>query len=110
MFVIEDIPTEKPFDFAQRSTIGCGGKATQAYYPRSEAELCALLKHLPKPPLILGNLSNVLPPDTDMDKIVACTKRMTAIYRDGDFGHVRLHRRHLARALDGFGAVFGAYR
>ena len=85
MFVIDDIMVEKPFDFAQRSTIGCGGKATQAYYPRSEAELCALLKHLPKPPLILGNLSNVLPPDTDMDKTVACTKRMTAIYRDGDF-------------------------
>lgn len=84
MFIIEDIPTEKPFDYAKHSTIGCGGKARQGYYPRSEIELCALLKQLPERPLILGNLSNVLPPDAGMDKAVVCTKKMTAIRRDGD--------------------------
>lgn len=88
MFVIEEIPTEKPFDYAKRSTIGCGGKARQAYYPRSEEELCELLKQFPEPPLILGNLSNVLPSDKDMDKSVVCTKKMTVIHREGEFLYV----------------------
>ena len=78
----EDIVTEKPFDYAKYATIGCGGKARLAYYPRSEKQICELLGQLSEKPLILGNLSNVLPPDEDMDGVIISTKKMTGIHRE----------------------------
>lgn len=77
--MFDDIPFEKPFDFTKHSTIGCGGKAKIAYYPRDEDELCALFSRVGKQALILGNCSNVLPIDEDTEKRVICTKKVTAI-------------------------------
>ena len=70
---------EKPFDLSRHSTIGCGGVAEIAFCPRSVAELTALLQTLEKDGLeycVLGNMSNVLPPDETGKDFVVSTKRM----------------------------------
>ena len=70
---------EIPFDFSKHATIGCGGKAKQAYYPQNEKEFCVLLAEMEAPPIVLGNMSNVLPMDEDVDRSVICTKKMARI-------------------------------
>lgn len=73
---------EKPFDFSMRSSIGCGGKAKIAFYPRNVTELSSLLRKLQKDGIkysVLGNLTNVLPSDEDADKAVICTKDMNGM-------------------------------
>ena len=57
---------ENPFDMAKHSSIGCGGMATVAFCPQSVAELTALLNKLQADKIqyhVLGNMTNVLPPD-----------------------------------------------
>lgn len=59
---------ELSFDMAKHSTIGCGGRAAIAFCPQSIAEVKALLAKLDVdniPYYVIGNMSNVLPPDTD---------------------------------------------
>jgi UDP-N-acetylmuramate dehydrogenase len=73
---------EKPFDFAKHSSIGCGGKAKIAFYPRNVTELSTLLQKLQKDGIkysVIGNLTNVLPSDTDTEQAVICTKDMNGM-------------------------------
>lgn len=82
--MLEKIHTESPFDFTQRSTIGCGGFAKKAYYPQNEEEVVHLLSTLQGGWIALGNLSNVLPLETGTKRTVICTKRMTEIHATAD--------------------------
>ncbi len=78
----EQYITEQPFDFARHSTVGCGGLAPIGVYPRSEEELTAIIQRLQERNVgfyVLGNLSNVLPPEGNSEKAVICTGRMTKI-------------------------------
>ena len=76
----KQIYTEKPFDFTKHSTIGCGGLAQTAYYPCNETETLALLTALREEWVVVGNLSNILPPDEGIKQAVICTKRLTDIF------------------------------
>ncbi|MBQ7924517.1 MAG: UDP-N-acetylmuramate dehydrogenase [Clostridia bacterium] len=70
---------ETPFDFSKRSSIGCGGLAETAFYPRTVAELVDLIKNLRQdgvPFYTLGNLTNVLPSDGAIQSVIVCTKKM----------------------------------
>jgi UDP-N-acetylmuramate dehydrogenase len=82
--LFEQIYTEKPFDFTKHSTIGCGGFAKVAYYPKDETETLFLLSACKDGWVALGNLSNVLPSDEGLNKTVICTKRLTQIRRTAD--------------------------
>ena len=73
---------ESPFSFAKHSSIGCGGLAQVVFYPKSVVELCSLLDCLRKDRIgyyILGNLTNVLPPDLESDKAIIRTKNLNGI-------------------------------
>ncbi len=73
---------EAPFDFAKRSSIGCGGRAKTAFFPQSVGELTALVQALEEdkiPYTVLGNLTNVLPPDGGWEGVIICTKRLREI-------------------------------
>ena len=73
---------ETPFDYAKRSSIGCGGSAPVAFYPESVEELIALVAELQDkeiPFTVLGNLTNVLPPDGESQTAVISTKSLTKI-------------------------------
>ena len=69
------------YDFAKGSTIGVGGKG-YAVFPRSFTELidvvdgCGARKI---PYRVLGNLSNVLPPEKDEKTVYILTKRLSGI-------------------------------
>ena len=77
--MLDKIQTESPFDFSKHSTVGCGGFAKTAYYPKNEEEVLSLLRTLQGEWVALGNLSNVLPSDKNTQKSVICTKRLTDI-------------------------------
>ncbi len=80
----DDFLIERPFDFSLHSSIGCGGCAKIAFYPRTEEELVLLLSRLEREGrayLIVGNLTNVLPTDLGTDKAVVCTKKLNAVKR-----------------------------
>ena len=73
---------ELRFDFAKHSSIGCGGYAVAAYYPKTAeefVELVSLLSKAGEPFTVLGNLTNVLPPDGKSQNTVISTKRLTKI-------------------------------
>ncbi len=73
---------ERPFDFSSHSTIGCGGYAKIAFYPRTAEELRLLLSRLEsegREYIPLGNLSNVLPSDLGTQKAVVSTKKLAKI-------------------------------
>ena len=74
--------SRQPFDFAKYSSIGCGGEAAIAVYPESVEELTSLIGELKKdgvPYYVLGNLTNVLPPDGVSPFVVVSTKKLNAI-------------------------------
>ena len=73
---------EKPFSFAKNSSIGCGGVAKIAFCPKSLAELTSLIDRLKKDEIdyyVLGNLTNVLPPDGDTNRAIIRTKNLNGI-------------------------------
>ena len=72
---------EMPFDFAKHSSIGCGGSAKLAFYPKTIEECCRLLGCLQQDKIeytLIGNLSNVLPAE-NIKKVLINTKKMSAI-------------------------------
>ena len=79
---LEDIQQEIPFDFARHSSIGVGGHAKIAYYPKNIFQMKALLSYLNESKTtyyVVGNMSNVLPCDEDTDKVIVCTKGLTGM-------------------------------
>lgn len=77
-----EFDTERPFDFSKRSSIGCGGRAKIAFYPRSISEMTELLARLGQRGIayqVVGLLTNVLPPDGGTEKAIICTKKMTGV-------------------------------
>ena len=80
----ENFLIERPFDFSFHSSIGCGGCAKIAFYPRSEEELILLLSRLEEEGrvyLAVGNLTNLLPSDLGTDKAIVCMKKLSAVQR-----------------------------
>ncbi len=73
---------QAPFDFSKHSSIGCGGSARYALYPRSVEELIQGVESLQKqeiPYLVLGNLTNVLPSDEGYDGVVLRTTKLDGV-------------------------------
>ncbi|MBQ8428705.1 MAG: UDP-N-acetylmuramate dehydrogenase [Clostridia bacterium] len=70
------------FDLSKYSSIGIGKKAELVFCPQSVAECVTLLQRLQKdtlPYCVLGNLTNVLPPDEPMQKAIVLTKNLNGI-------------------------------
>ncbi len=71
-----------PFDFSLQSSIGCGGKSAVAFYPDTVEKLRMLLLGLQGEGIkycVLGNLTNVLPPDGESDFVVVSMKKLNGI-------------------------------
>lgn len=80
---------ESPFEFSQHTTIACGGYAKTAYYPETLLQMQVLLMRLREigaEYCVVGNGSNLLPPDGELRRVVVCSKRMRGIWKtDGLF-------------------------
>ncbi len=80
---------EQDFDFSKHSTVGVGGKAKIAFYPKTLKEmtrLCDFFTDNEIDFLTLGNLSNVLPPDEVFDRPIILTKKLKSMeFSDGVF-------------------------
>ena len=73
---------QKPFNFSKNSSIGCGGLATIVFYPHDVEEWIALIGQLQQDGVryyLLGNLTNVLPPDGFTDCVIVSTKKVDSI-------------------------------
>ncbi len=80
-----NIESETPFSFSAKSTVGCGGNAKIAFYPNSVEQLIALIARLQKEGIdycVVGNLSNVLPPDGEYDGAIVRLKRLNQVRFD----------------------------
>ena len=76
----EEFTKEINFDFSKHSSIGVGGVARIAFYPKDQMQLKELLARLKEEEvgyIVIGNMTNVLPPDKPSDKLIICTKKMT---------------------------------
>ncbi|MBQ8308779.1 MAG: UDP-N-acetylmuramate dehydrogenase [Clostridia bacterium] len=74
---------ETPFDFVKKSSIGCGGTAKVGFYPKTVEETAELLKRLQADRIdfvVVGNMTNVLPPDGAFEKVVVCIKSLKGIF------------------------------
>ena len=73
---------ELEFDFSKHSTVGVGGVAEIVFYPKSIKEfirLCDFFENEEKEVLVLGNLSNVLPPNGRFSTPIILTKKLNAM-------------------------------
>ena len=73
---------ELDFDFSKHSTVGVGGIAKIAFYPKTLKEmtrLCDFLIDEGMDFLVLGNISNTLPPSGVFDKPIILTKKLKSI-------------------------------
>ena len=73
---------DTPFDFKKKSSIGCGGKAKTGFYPKTVEEITNLLNGLQVDKInyvVVGNMTNVLPPDGAFEKVVVCTKSLKGL-------------------------------
>ena len=78
------IEKKTPFHFDRETSIGVGGISPVAYYPRTMAEMIGLLRELKTPYYLLGNGTNVLPPEKS-DRVVVKTTRLSFIKEDTMF-------------------------
>ncbi len=79
-FEYDKFDIERPFDFSAHSSMGCGGMAKLAVYPKTEKELVELFDEIGETGvLIVGNLSNTIASDLGTDKTVVCTKGLRQI-------------------------------
>lgn len=87
---IENCKRETPFAFSEHSSIGCGGFARTAYYPETVESVKTLvhtLKEQEIPFYVVGNMTNVLPPDGESRRVFIATKRLAQTDIDnGYFG------------------------
>lgn len=74
----ENFTFHRNFDFSKASTIGSGGIAKLAFEPQTLGELSCLVEKLRSSGIkyyVLGNLSNVLPPDGVLGRVIIKTTR-----------------------------------
>ena len=77
---------ELDFDFSKRSTVGVGGIAKIAFYPKTLKEMTRLCDYFTDNGmdfLVLGNISNTLPPDGVFESPIILTKKLTSIEFSG---------------------------
>lgn len=73
---------EENFSFAKHTTIGCGGWADVAVFPKNAVEASEVLKFLRRekiPYCILGAGANLLPPDERYEGVVLSLTRMRSL-------------------------------
>ena len=78
----ENYEAVKPFTFADHSSIGCGGYARAAFYPKTIEGLGVLVKKLTAdkiPFYTVGNMTNVLPPDGQSKRVFVCMNKLKDI-------------------------------
>ena len=74
---------EREFSFARHTTIGCGGRAAAAIYPKNEGEIAkslAFLKRESIPYFVLGAGANVLPQDEDFQGAVIRLTNLNSLF------------------------------
>ena len=77
---------ELGFDFSKRSTVGVGGIAKIAFYPKTLKQMTALCDYFTDNGmdfLVLGNISNTLPSDGVFERPIILTKKLTSIEFSG---------------------------
>lgn len=72
------------FSFAEHTTYGCGGSSKEAYFPSNAMQVAAVYDKLiaeGKKVYVVGNGSNILAADGEIDGAVISTKRFAGIKR-----------------------------
>ena len=79
---IERIPHKRNYSFRKYSSMGVGGYAKVAFFPKKISEVVTLIHHLKTleiPYRILGNTTNSLPCEGESKRVVLFTTKMTDV-------------------------------
>ena len=82
-----DLELRKDFIFSKHTTVGIGGRAAVAAFPRGGkalAELAAFLQCGKVPYVVIGAGSNILVSDRGYGGVAVCTQRADSVRVDGD--------------------------
>lgn len=82
---LKGIKQQTSLDLSKRSSIGIGGKAKLALYPKTMEEVervISVLNTFQAEYCIVGNMTNVLPPDFPKDKIFVFMKELVGVQID----------------------------
>ena len=99
-----NIEYRKMDSVARLSFVGIGGRVKVAAYPKNRGELLCLLAYLSShsiPHKVVGNMSNILPPDEDWEICLVCTRRIRAVYfeKEGTVAECGLPLSSLCKAM-----------
>ncbi len=81
-------PTQSSFSFEKNSTIGCGGYSPTVYKPTDLQQVKDAVRRCQKNErkwFVVGNMSNVLPPDGESECDVLSVKGLQKIHIDGEY-------------------------
>ncbi len=84
----ENYEAKKPFTFSDHTSIGCGGYARVAFYPKTVEGFCSLVTKLKTdgiPFYTVGNMTNVLPPDGESRRVFICTNKLKNVRLKNEF-------------------------
>ncbi len=101
---LSDIPQKSPYEFSKHSAIGIGGAAKLAFFPTTIDAMrttVTTLQGFSAAYCIVGNMTNVLPPDDPKDLIVVGTQALVG---------ARIGRSSFVLAGTGSGALLRACR
>lgn len=73
----------KDENLSKYSYIGIGGKARLTVFPKSEKELCEVIERLNlegEKYKLVGNMTNILPPDSYYDGVIVKTSKMSSYF------------------------------
>jgi len=87
VFNFSDIKHVLNFSFARNTTIGIGGKAPIAFYPKNQNELYKIICYFSKNNIkytVLGQGANTLVSDNGFNGVVICTKYLNNLYNTPD--------------------------
>lgn len=79
---LNEYETEWHFSFARHASIGCGGYATRAVFPKTAEELADIVTRLQAeriPYCVVGKLTNTLPPDGETSTVIVSTLRLKGV-------------------------------
>lgn len=113
----QDVKYQRNVKLSEQTTVAIGGLAKIIIFPKSKEQFTKVLEYLTAEKIcfkVLGNMSNILPSDSNIETVIISTKKMTAfsvssseIIADSGVLFSRLVMNAAKHSLGGCESLFG---
>ena len=113
----QDVKYQRNVKLSEHTTVAIGGLAKIIIFPKSKQQFTKVLKYLSENNVlfkVVGNMSNILPSDSNIETVIISTKKMTAfsvfsseIIADSGVLFSKLIMSAAKRSLGGCESLFG---